>query len=83
MGDKMKIDIVLVGRLRCNCYILDKNGDIDIRYKDNEDLKIVLMAKIKQFLENVDFDENEFISLEKNSAGLQSKIDMLSSNIEG
>ena len=63
--------------------ILDKNGDIDIRYKDNEDLKIVLMAKIKQFPENVDFDENEFISLEKNSAGLQSKIDMLSSNIEG
>lgn len=28
MGDKMKIDIVLVGRLRCNCYILDKNGEV-------------------------------------------------------
>ena len=72
-----------ISAVKTNMDILDKNGDIDIRYKDNEDLKIVLMAKIKQFPENVDFDENEFISLEKNSAGLQSKIDMLSSNIEG
>ena len=24
----MKIDIVMVGRLRCNCYILDKNGEV-------------------------------------------------------
>lgn len=72
-----------ISAVKTNMDILDKNGDIDIRYKDNEDLKIVLMAKIKQFPENVDFDENEFILLEKNSAGLQSKIDMLSSNIEG
>lgn len=46
----MKIDIVKVGRLRCNCYILDKNGEVLVIDPGDEFEKIVRVIENRKVL---------------------------------
>ena len=49
----MKIDCVKVGRLRCNCYILDKNGEVLVIDPGDEFEKIDIYRQIRMNLDRI------------------------------